>query len=71
MFKDLPHNTRTMLILEPCSSVLACILSFTSRCTCRATAWMPATLCINGQPHDMAQVDYSAAMNSKTGYTKE
>jgi MFS family permease len=28
MFKDLPHNTRTMLILEPFSSVLACILNF-------------------------------------------
>lgn len=36
-----------------------------------ATMSVRATLCINGQPHDMAQVDYSAATNSKTGYTKE
>jgi DHA1 family tetracycline resistance protein-like MFS transporter len=28
MLKDLPHNTRIMLLLEPFSSVLACILTF-------------------------------------------
>ncbi len=28
MFKDLPHNTRLTLLLEPYSSVLACILTF-------------------------------------------
>jgi len=28
MFRDLPHNTRLTLLLEPYSSVLACILTF-------------------------------------------
>lgn len=28
MFKDLPHNTRLTFLLEPYSSVLACILTF-------------------------------------------
>ena len=35
------------------------------------TVSVRATLCIDDRVHDVARVDYSAATNSKTGYTKE
>ena len=55
MLNDFPRNTRVTLLLEPCSSVLACILTFY------------AALYMQGNGLDAAQIGLIASLAAVTG----